>query len=198
MDAVKLSHYIVSKYENVSAMKLQKLLYYVKVWGVVSGEDLLDASFQKWNYGPVNYEVYQLFKKYANSYIPKQVAKKVTLPKEQKKTIKFVLDCYSPYDAVTLSAMTHADDPWKQAAINQAISNGAIQHYYSKLPFAKNFPFDPEKPFYPVQTDLHYAYIFDMSEKDAKSLSSYPSFKTYKKQLQKAKKDFKHWLKHLG
>jgi uncharacterized phage-associated protein len=198
MDALKLAHYIIKKYKNISPMKLQKLLYYVKVWGIVSGEDLLDSKFEKWAYGPVNTEVWYSFKKYSNQYIPASIANKVTVPKGKKKTIDFILDCYAPYDAVTLSAMSHEDEPWKKAKQNGIISDKAMKAYYSTLPFAQNFPFDPQKPFYNVQTDLHYAYIFDMNKKDAKSLGVFPSYKAYKKQLTAANKEYDLWFKKLA
>ena len=198
MDAVTLSYYIIKNYENVSPMKLQKLLYYVKVWETVSGEYFLDAVFEKWKYGPVNEQVYQAYKKYGSQFIPKHAAKNVSLPTAVKKTINFILDCYAPYDAFSLSAMTHEDEPWKNTPLNKPITGKAMLHYYSKLPFAKNFPFDPHQPYYPLQTDLHYAYIFDMSEMDAESVSVYPSYNSYKKQFQSAEKKFKKLLKTIA
>ncbi|GEM_PF-376717 len=197
MDAVTLSYYVLKTYDNVSPMKLQKLLYYVKVWGIVSGEHFLDATFEKWSYGPVNDQVFQTYKKYSSKSIPKHAAKSVVLKTSAKKSIDFILACYAPYDALSLSAMTHEDEPWKKTPLNKTIADKAILHYYSKLPFAKNFPFDPHQPYYPLQTDLHYAYIFDMSEKDAKSVSVYPSYDSYKKQLQSAEKKFKKLLKTI-
>jgi uncharacterized phage-associated protein len=198
MEALILAAYIVKNYDNISPMKLQKLLYYVKAWGIVSGENLLDAAFEKWTYGPVNSVVYQAFKSYANQFIPQSMVEKANLPKENKKTIDFILDCYASYTAVTLSAMTHEDEPWKKTSVNKVISDKSIKLYYSKLPFANNFPFNPKNPFYPVQTDLHYAYIFDMTKKDADSLSVYPSFNAYQQQVGKANKDFQKLLKKLA
>lgn len=198
MDAVTLSYYIIKNYDSVSPMKLQKLLYYIKVWETVSGEHFLDAVFEKWKYGPVNEQVYQAYKKYGSQPIPKHDAKNVTLPTAVKKIINFILDCYAPYDAISLSAMTHEDEPWKKTPLNKPITGNAMLHYYSKLPFAKNFPFDPHQPYYPLQTDLHYAYIFDMSEMDAESVSVFPSYNSYKKQLQSAEKKFKKLLKTIA
>ncbi len=75
----------------------------------------------------------------------------------------------------------------------------SLLSYYSKLPFAKNFPFDPEKkPFYPVLTDNHYAYIFDMSAKDAAAAQVYPSYKVYKAKQKAASEELQKLLKSLG
>lgn len=161
-------------------MKLQKLLYYVKVWGLVGKQTLVSQPFEKWQYGPVNPEVYQKFKHYGSGTISCSDPLHPEPPPGEKKTIDFILECYAPFDAVTLSSMTHQDLPWKKTPINQIISEELILDYYSKLPFAKNFPFDETKPFYPVETDFHYAFIFDMDEKSVETLH-YPSFTQYKR-----------------
>ena len=198
MNALSLSHYILDHYSNISPMKLQKLLYYVKVWGVVSNEHLLVADFEKWSYGPVNNEVYQEYKNFGKDPITKINHNGTQPPQPLKKTIDFILDCYTPYDALTLSAMTHEDKPWQETPLNTIISDKVIKSFYSKLPFAKNFPFDAGKPFYPVQTDLHYAYIFDMNKKDAESLKVYSSYNEYKQQLKKTQQQFTSWFKNIA
>lgn len=51
------AQYLVSTftplYGGISPMKLQKLMYYLKVWGLVVGTPLVASAFQKWTYGPV-------------------------------------------------------------------------------------------------------------------------------------------------
>ena len=102
--------------------------------------------------------------------------------------INFILDCYSPFDAITLSAMTHKEDPWLETKEGCVISKKKIYDYFSKLKFSKNFPFDPQKPFYPVESNLHYAYIFDMDKE--KIEMSYPSFNEYKFMMSRVEDDF--------
>ena len=114
MKPIELAYYILQNHDNITPLKLQKLLYYCKVWGVVSGENLVDGEFKKWQYGPVNEEVYKEFKKYGDSAIPKHITELTTAPSTQKEIIDLILYSYKPYDAITLSAMTHHEDPWKK------------------------------------------------------------------------------------
>ena len=186
MKPIELSYYIIQHHDKITPMKLQKLLYYAKAWGLVSGENFVDGEFKKWQYGPVNEVVYKEFKNFGNKPILKHIAQPISISKSKKEILDVVLNSYAPYDATTLSAMTHQDEPWKKTAINSVIPDKAIYHYYSKLPFAKNFPFDPKKPFYPVQSDLHYAYIFDMGKKDAEAASVFPSYIEYQKYIDSA------------
>ncbi len=84
--------------------------------------------------------------------------------------------------------MTHQEKPWQKTKANAVITEQKILGYYSKQPFAKNFPFDPQKPFYPLQTDMQSAYIFDMGSKEAKEALMYSSYEEYQKYQLKAKK----------
>jgi len=201
--AENVAYYVLSEYDGITPLKLQKLLYYLKAWGLVASKNLFDGKFEKWTHGPVNAEVYRMFKDFKGDTIklPTEFKFKEPFSGEQKITADFILDCYSQYSAITLSAMSHADMPWKNTQPGKAITDKSLVSYYSSLPFAKNFPFDPDnKPFYSVPTDIHYAYIFDMSKKDAVSAQVFPSYKEYKakqriasSELQKIlKKHFEH------
>lgn len=198
MKPVDLAYYVVDKCHDVTALKLQKLMYYLKVWGVVSQNDVVDGNFEKWKFGPVNAEVYNVFKKYGSGTIPKSLIFKKKTSQDKKPFIDFVLDCYDPFDALTLSSMTHGEDPWQQTSYNQVITEKSIVEYYSKQPFAKNFPFDPANPFYPVQTNMYHAFIMDMSKEDAEKLTTYPSYKVYKEQVKEAKKQSSDLLSKLA
>ena len=198
MNALSLSHYIIHKYNDITPMKLQKLLYYLKVWGIVSDVFTVDTEFEKWAYGPVSKEIYQAYKQYSSATIPKAAVPSVKLPTGLQPSIDFVLDCYAVYSAVTLSAMTHQEKPWKKTPANAVITEKKILKYYSKQPFAKNFPFDPKKPFYPPQTDMHSAYIFDMDTEEAESVLMYPSYEVYQKLQLKAKNSISIVIKSLA
>jgi len=199
-NTLDVAYYVISKYEQVTPLKLQKLLYYLKAWGLVAGENLFDGEFKKWVHGPVNLEVYHKFKEFKKDPIklPKSIKMKIPFKGDQKATADFILACYAQFPAVTLSAMTHSEEPWIQATENGTISHKSLKAYYSKLSFAKNFPFDPvNKPFYPVPTDTLYAYIFDMNPKDAASTSVYPSYKVYRKKQKDANEELQNLLKHF-
>jgi len=69
MKALTLSTYLIAKSnlagDGLTNKKLQKLLYYVKAWGLVYFEDgIIDDDFQAWVHGPVCSEVYNAYKSY--------------------------------------------------------------------------------------------------------------------------------------
>ena len=187
-----IAAYILQTQEHISHLKLQKLLYYLKVWSLVNGNPIIPESFVKWKHGPVNKEVYEKFKMYGDKNIPAVQAGESAI--ENKEFVDFVLECYAQYDAITLSLMTHQDDPWKNTSDNAVISDASLLKYYSSLPFAKNFPVDPLKPFYPVDTNMHYAFIFDMDKDAVEQTIAYPSFSIYKQHVAEAKSDVDKWL----
>lgn len=203
MTALQLSYYIINHQKSyssggISPLKLQKLLYYVFVWDIVAGENLLDCDFVKWNFGPVNEEVYQHYKIFGKTDIPINISDEVVLPNKSKQFINFIVSNYSKYDAVTLSAMTHKDEPWQVSPKNKSIAKKMIKNYYSKLNFAKNFPISKSKPFYPVETDLHYSYILDMTPMESKNslhFNSYSEYLIFEKQNQKDfDEQIKNWI----
>lgn len=186
MKTIDLAYYITNHFENITHLKLQKLLYYLKVWGIVSGEELVEGDFVKWQYGPVNKEVYDAFKNYGNTVIPKNLGSDPAFTTNQKKFTDFVLECYTPFGALTLSSMSHAETPWSITKPQNVISEQSMKKYYSELLFAKNFPLGSSKPFYPVQTNMYHSYVLDMSEEEAKKYTVYPSFEIYKQQVAEA------------
>jgi len=69
-----------------------------------------------------------------------------------------------------------------------------VKKFYSKLNFAKNFPVDFNKPFYPVETDLHYSFVLDFSETTKSNPFAYKSYDEYLMLHNKSKKDLKKLL----
>lgn len=191
-----LAYYILENYSSVEGgitpLKLQKLLYYTKAWGLVSGELSVSGQFKAWKNGPVNGYIYHQFKEYGDQPIPKHEAGPV--PPSKKKLIDFILESYTHFDAITLSAMTHEEDPWEQTPKDEVISDQLIKKFYSQQLFAKNFPLDENKPYYPVYTDFMYSFIFDFQEDDKAKEIIFDSFDEYKKLMQQSKKDLKNFF----
>jgi len=191
---VKISHlayYILENYASVEGgitpLKLQKLLYYTKAWGLVSGGLNVVGQFKAWKNGPVNGDIYHEFKEYGDQPIPKHEAGPVSSNK--KELIDFVLESYAHFDAITLSSMTHQEDPWKEAAQNEVISDQAIKGFYSQQPFANNFPISEDKPYYPVYTDFMHSFTFDFEEGDKAKEIVFDSFEEYKQMMKDSKEE---------
>jgi len=104
-------------------MKLQKLLYYVKIWTLVAGERMIKPTdaFYAWKHGPANPSIYHQYKEYKNNPIQNKPSY-TSLSNEEKDVVDFILDSYGFYNAITLSKATHSEDPW----INKREINGRI------------------------------------------------------------------------
>lgn len=166
-----IAGYILNKFQgNVTPMKLQRLLYYVKVWTTVAGKktisDSPDQAFYAWKYGPVNPDIYRQYKKHGKNPI-KDIPLFSPIPSNEKKLIDFIVDSYGYYNAITLSKTTHTEEPWiKNQKASSKISDEDILNYYSKENFAQNFPLDKGSKYYPPETTSHHAYVFDMAGDD--------------------------------
>jgi len=135
--------YILQKVGDVSAMKLQKLLYYSQAWSMVWDEkELFEADFEAWANGPVLPSIYDLHRgKFIvdRSVFPSGDASK--LDEESVETIDSVLKVYGAKTAQWLSNLTHEEAPWRIARgdlkpmdrSTQIIEKGSMHEYYSSL-----------------------------------------------------------------
>jgi uncharacterized phage-associated protein len=134
MDVLILAKYIVRQFSQqspggITPMKLQKLLFYVKAWGLVAGHQLIVADFERWDYGPVNRDVYDLYKKYGATPIHINESEDLNIDRSTKELIDFIIENYIAFDAFTLSSMTHTEEPWKQTKRNEIISDELLISY---------------------------------------------------------------------
>lgn len=192
MKITHLAYYILENYSSVEGgitpLKLQKLLYYTKVWGLVSGELTVNGKFKAWKNGPVNGYIYKEFKEFGDQPILAKHEAGPVAP-NKKKLIDFVLDSYVHFDAITLSSMTHQEDPWKKTPKNEVIDDQVIKTFYSQQPFANNFPISEDKPYYPVYTDFMYSFTFDFEEGDNAREIIFDSFEEYKQMMNDSKEE---------
>lgn len=138
-----VARYILSKTGEISAMKLQKLLYYCQAWSMVWDErPLFKADFEAWANGPVLPSIYELHRGQFSVDVktfPKGKPKKLT--EDSIDTIESVLRVYGDKTAQWLSNLTHEEDPWIEARgdlkpmerSNNVIKKGSIHEYYSGL-----------------------------------------------------------------
>lgn len=133
--------YILEKQGEMTAMKLQKLVYYAQAWSLVWDESpLFSEQIQAWANGPV---IPALYEKHRGQF-------KVTtidggdagnLSDNQKDTIDKVLEFYGNHTSHWLSDLTHSESPWLDAREGlhfgergrQEISLAAMAEYYEGL-----------------------------------------------------------------
>lgn len=133
--------YILSKLGAMSAMKLQKLVYYSYAWHLVWEErQLFSEDIEAWANGPV---VRALYREHHGQFSvdawPKGDPDK--LDPAERSSIDAVLSFYGSQTAHQLSELTHRETPWQVARAGLpagargevAITDAAMFEYYDSL-----------------------------------------------------------------
>lgn len=125
----------------MTAMKLQKLVYYTQAWSLVWDEKpLFRERIRAWANGPVVYELYDLHRgQFEVSSWP--MGDPSALSKDERETVDAVLDFYGGKSSQWLSDLTHREDPWREARAglppgergNNEITHAAMAEYYGSL-----------------------------------------------------------------
>lgn len=133
--------YILNKKAPITAMKLQKLVYYSQAWSLVWDEKpLFEEEIQAWRHGPVVADLYQAHKgQFKLESLPYGDAANLT--DEEKETIDSVLGTYGDKTSQWLSDLTHMEDPWMKAreglptdsSSQNEITHASMAEYYSSL-----------------------------------------------------------------
>ncbi len=99
----------------MSAMKLQKLVYYSKAWHLVwDTSELFPERVQAWANGPVVFELYEAHRgRFMVDSWP--AGDSAMLTHAEKGSIDAVLAFYGPKPAHELSELTHSERPWRDA-----------------------------------------------------------------------------------
>jgi uncharacterized phage-associated protein len=133
--------YILKKHGPMTAMKLQKIVYYCQAWSLVWDEKpLFREKIEAWANGPV---VRKLFEAHRGQFNVKSISggnPKVLKP-YQIETINSVLNYYGDKSSQWLSDLTHMEEPWRKARAgipendrgNKEITKDTLEEYYSSL-----------------------------------------------------------------
>ena len=126
-----VAKYILTKYKEMTAMKLQKLVYYAQAWNLVWNEkSLFREQIEAWANGPVVRELYEAhkgqFKVTADSL--NCHANPSKLSDRQKKTIDNVLSFYAKKNAQWLIDLSHMEEPWIEARTKANLKDGERGH----------------------------------------------------------------------
>ncbi|MBC7873327.1 MAG: DUF4065 domain-containing protein [Ferruginibacter sp.] len=133
--------YILHKMGEMTAMKLQKLVYYSQAWSLVWDErPIFRDRIEAWANGPV---VPALYQEHKGQFKVRKWSHgdSDALPQEAKDTVDAVLDFYGKKSSQWLSDLTHSETPWQAARGRLApgergtkvISTGSMHEYYSGL-----------------------------------------------------------------
>jgi len=136
-----ISKYIIEKTNEITSMKLQKLVYYSQVWFIVWEEEpLFDDKIEAWDSGAVipilHKENKGYFKLNKDSFKKGESSKLSILEKEN---IDKVILHYGDKNSQWLSDLIHMEEPWNKAkrreknSIKEEITLADIHEYYSGL-----------------------------------------------------------------
>ncbi len=138
-----VAKYILEIRGIMTAMKLQKLVYYSQAWSLAwTEEPLFDEEIEAWANGPVVRSLFEQHRgrfKVSVSDLPDGDSSVLT--EDQKETIDSVLEFYGNKSPQWLSELTHIEDPWKNARNgipdyvrdNTIISKASLLEYYANL-----------------------------------------------------------------
>ncbi|MGX5592199.1 Panacea domain-containing protein [Bacillus cereus] len=128
--------------ENITNLKLQKLLYYAQGFNLAIKEKaLFEEDIEAWVHGPVVPEVYSEFKDYTyNDINGIYDEKEIVLTKEEIDLLDNMWNIFQSYSGKVLEEMTHNEEPWINARnglgvldySNHVIEKTIIQQYFKK------------------------------------------------------------------
>lgn len=127
MSVRDVAEYILRSSGEMTAMKLQKLVYYSQAWSLVWDErPMFDEAIQAWANGPVCRPLYSAHHKQftvaPGSILPSHT--EPNLDDRAKATIAAVLDFYGKQSAQWLSDLTHLEAPWIRARERAGVREG--------------------------------------------------------------------------
>lgn len=140
--AIDVAAYVLEQVDNVTTMKLQKLVYYSQARHLVLyGSPLFSNRIEAWANGPVSPD---LFRVHSGKYMVGRggmgtSGSSSALLGPQQEIVDRVVSLLGSYSGEQLREMTHSEDPWANARRGYApgercdveISPDAMLRYYS-------------------------------------------------------------------
>lgn len=147
LEAARYLIYLMSdSFDDLSNMKINKLLYYAQGQCLLkNGYPLFDDKIEAWQHGPIVESVYQAFKGYESAPIPVESGSDCAEMDEEAKDLLFdVARVYGRYTASALRNMTHrVGTPWERlydsGSLHVEIPQSMILEYFKK----KEKPIEP-------------------------------------------------------
>lgn len=148
MKAIQISNYLISltqnnPEENLTNMKLQKILYYLQGYHfAIFNEELFEEEIEAWKYGPVVSQVYNSYKIYGNNSIPVPENKDSfdSLTDLKKNFIIKVYGYFRQFDPIKLMELTHGESPWLDAfGQSTVIDREKLSDYFKSTALCNQF-----------------------------------------------------------
>lgn len=136
-----VARYIIECQDNeISTMKLQKLMYYSQAWSLVWDEEpLFNSKIEAWANGPVVRELFNQHRGHFIADIDMFPGDSANLEDYEKETVDAVLRGYGHLTGQQLSDLSHSELPWRKAregveggaASTNEVSLDEMQQFYS-------------------------------------------------------------------
>ncbi len=140
-----VASYILASAGEMTAMKLQKLVYYAQAWSLVWLEKpLFEERIEAWSGGPVVPVLYQRHRgQFKVDHTMFSDGDPDRLNPEDQAAIRTVIEFYGKHTAQWLSDLTHLEQPWINArerahaapgdACHEEITQADMAEYYGGL-----------------------------------------------------------------
>lgn len=134
--------YILVRTGPMTAMKLQKLVYYAQAWSLVfDNAPIFKNPIEAWANGPVVPALYEAHRGQFTLCRDDIPGHKTALSPSQRRTVDAVIKHYGHRTPQWLSGLTHAEPPWKEARRglragqrgHVEITHAAMAEYYGSL-----------------------------------------------------------------
>ena len=138
-DALDVAEYVIhyehSQDRSISNLRLQKLLYFVQAqFWVTHNRACFSDAMQAWKFGPVIPVVYRKYMFYGSLDFPQALVTETDkIDDDDQALIQEALKQCAQYSTSTLIALTHGQQPWKEAYAREGdktISPDSMQAYF--------------------------------------------------------------------
>lgn len=139
-DAAK---YVVSLYNDITPLVLQKVLYYAQgFYFAFCSKFLFKDNCEAWQHGPVYRNIYGIYSKYKFNYIKDiDMVDTNSFSKEQMLVLNCVTKYFHIFNGKQLEELTHNESPWlttrgdlpADASSNKVIRKSTIGLYFTNI-----------------------------------------------------------------
>ena len=116
-DVIKNSEYVIECYKRygkqITNLELQKLMYFLEaIYMVITGdESLYEESFSAWNFGPVNTEIYNRYKKFGRN--PIALTEDIVINEANRFFVENLYSLFKDFKPAALVNLSHSEgSPW--------------------------------------------------------------------------------------
>jgi len=119
--------------EKISNLRLQKILFFLYgYYWKENKKEITDISFEAWQYGPVNREVYYFEDYKYNEIDTEKVTNYEFNKKYNKESFEKILNHLGQFSTIRLVNASHQTDPWLKTHNSQIIDNKLIKKWFEE------------------------------------------------------------------